>query len=57
MDNAKTHYSTNYYKLKEKIKIVLNTPYSPQFNPIELINKILKQKVYKKHILHCIIYE
>ena len=47
LDNASAHSSTNMIKLKEKMNIVFNAPYSPKFNPIELIFNILKGKVNK----------
>ena len=42
LDNASAHYSTNMMKLKEKMNVIFNAPYSPQFNPIELIFNTLK---------------
>ena len=42
LDNARAHYSKNTLKLKEKMNILFNAPYSPKFNPIELIFNILK---------------
>ena len=43
-DNAATHHSpfVNYVIKMLKIKIVFNSPYNPEFNPIELFFGNLK---------------
>ena len=32
-------------------KIVFNVPYSPQTNPIEYINNVVKRELKKQHIM------
>lgn len=52
LDNARSHTGNN---LKEKIKesgnkLVFNIPYSPQFNPIEYLNNVIKGKLKSQYV-------
>jgi hypothetical protein len=49
MDNARIHKS-KLISAEIKSKIIYNVPYSPQFNPIELVNNELKRQIKGKHL-------
>ncbi len=35
---------------KNKINVIYNVPYSPQFNPIEYYHGVLKKEIYQTYI-------
>ena len=51
MDNLSSHFSKYFLKsIKNKgIKIIFTSPYSPEFNPIEMYFNTLKTKLKKNN--------
>ena len=52
MDNLKVHMTKDVRAAYEKLNIkpIFAPPYSPEFNPIEFVFNILKQKVKKMRL-------
>ena len=57
LDNASIHHSKIFkeYCKNNKINIIYNTPYSPEYNPIEIMfskhKKIVKDKNFNNSIV------
>jgi transposase len=49
MDNATIHHNKDLLKIVSKNKIVYNAPYSPEYNPIEMLFSKLKRQLYRQY--------